>query len=938
MKIFFSYGHDEYENIAQRLKRDLETEGFEIWIDKEGIKGTSDWEADIEKGISTSDWLVLLMTEHSVRRPDGVCLDEVSYARFLGKKIAPIMIQEVKPPLCIARIQWIDMKNFLIPGKAFFDEESYQEKKDELLSILNGVQQLNIEGEQKSLRLKLKPLDNDVYSEYFVKDFFGRETLFDYYDKWLESNQRILWLVGDAGIGKTAFVANLSRIRKDIYAVHFCRYNDNERANPKRAIMSIAYYLSTQISDYRQNLLELQDLDDLVEKSTERLFEYLIIEPLSKIRYNGDTVVIVIDALDEATVDGRNELADIIAKHFDRTPAWIKLLVTSRKEVLLERKLAKIAHIDFSDMRFNDNMSDIRGYFSKQLQEYLPRNKKGQYTLDRLVEKSEGIFLYAKTIVDEVHSGQLTLKDIDYFPEGLTGIYFDYFDRIFELQNEFDYKNSVRPVMEVLCAACAPFSERTLCDILEFDEYEFSDISELICEMFPMKNGVIEPIHKSIIDWLTDGKRSGAYRVSPRRGHSKIVNYYLNGKKKKLDRYAVQYLCVHLLKDNRIDEFIEITNDASFFEKRVVMLGLDTTIREMLFELEELHNLDYESVKNIFQGSNFSRIFSKYRKFFYNSGLYFQLKKCGFDEFLEQKTKYDNIEYNIGISYYHYITENFCKTINTIEDIFSLKIKLSPVENVELHNLLALCYRKNVDFEKSKKHFILAFDLGNEIKANYDQSISLVNLGKISYHELDWVGAMNWNQKAILYLKNELDNAEDEDYRISLQLFIAEYHRLIAECLIWSCNLEQVDEELNKAEKIYKQIQNRDRYYIRYLYTKVFRDIMAGNFDDVIEECELLYKQATSSYDKSQILFYRSIAELKFNKKESFFADITLAYEYAKTIGAWLEMDEIVSLASITNDNTLKLTHSHIFSDNNIIKNWVKYVISFMRNILGEIK
>ena len=130
MKIFLSYGHDEYENIAQRLKRDLEAEGYDIWIDKEGIKGTADWENAIENGISTSDWLVLLMTEHSVRRPDGVCLDEVSYARFLGKNIAPIMVQDVKPPLCIARIQWIDMKNFLIPGKAFFDEKSYQKKKD----------------------------------------------------------------------------------------------------------------------------------------------------------------------------------------------------------------------------------------------------------------------------------------------------------------------------------------------------------------------------------------------------------------------------------------------------------------------------------------------------------------------------------------------------------------------------------------------------------------------------------------------------------------------------------------------------------------------------------------------------------------------------------------------------------------------------------------
>lgn len=129
MKVFLSYGHDEYEPLAKKLKADLEEVGIHVWIDKEEIKGTSDWEIKIEEGISNSEWIVILMTNHSVRRPDGVCLDEVSYARFLNKKIAPIMIENVKPPLCIARIQWIDMQNFLNPNKNYLNENAYAEKK-----------------------------------------------------------------------------------------------------------------------------------------------------------------------------------------------------------------------------------------------------------------------------------------------------------------------------------------------------------------------------------------------------------------------------------------------------------------------------------------------------------------------------------------------------------------------------------------------------------------------------------------------------------------------------------------------------------------------------------------------------------------------------------------------------------------------------------------
>lgn len=937
MKIFLSYGHDEYENIAQRLKRDLEDEGFDIWIDKNEIKGTADWETAIEAGISTSDWLVLLMTEHSVRRPDGVCLDEVSYARFLGKNIAPIMIQEVKPPLCIARIQWIDMKNFLIPGKAYFDEESYQLKKDELLAILRGVQKLSVEGEQKSLRSKLHPIDNDVYSEYFRQNFFGRKKLMDYYDTWYSSDKRILWLVGDAGIGKTAFIANLSSIRDDIQAVHFCRYNDNERADPKRAIMSIAYYLATQIKEYKQYLFKLQDLDCLIEKSTGRLFEYLIVEPLNKISYMDKPIVIVIDALDEATVDGRNELADVVSNYFEKTPKWVKLLVTSRKEALLERKLAQFKPVDFADSSIHDNENDILGYFTKQLKDIIPKGKKGQFVLKKLVEKSNGIFLYAKTVVDGIQAGQFTIDKADDFPEGLTGIYFDYFERIFEEEREISYKNDVRPVMEILCATCAPLSERMLCDILEIDEYDFADICELIQEMFPIKNGVLEPIHKSIIDWLIDPKKSGAYRVSVKRGHNRIANYYFSKyQSKQWDDYVLRYLCIHLLSEGKTEEIINLLSDCDFQDKRICRMGVDSSIREILFELKELHNIDVNAAQKVMQGIAFVNLFAKYRKFFYNYGLYFQLKTCGFDDFLATHGTYADIDGQIGIAYYYYITENFKKTINAINILLSNK-GLSLLKIVELHNLLALCYRKSVEFEKSKENFLLAFKIAEGTEEYYNQSISFINLGKIAYHELDWKEANAWNEKAILYLEKELESSTDIDYKIQIELFIAEYHRLSAECLIWKMDLAHADEELMKVKNIYDRIQTRDRYFVRYLYTNAFRDVLAGKFGDVYEDCELLLQQATSLYDKSQILFYRGIAAFKLGLSADCNECVNAAYKYTKSIGAWLELEEIVLLSSFIDNCDAKLAHSEMYSTNDTAKNWIRYVSSFMRKCGLEI-
>lgn len=37
---------------------------------------------------------------------------KISYARFQGKEIIPFMVQQIHPPLSIARIQWLDLQNY----------------------------------------------------------------------------------------------------------------------------------------------------------------------------------------------------------------------------------------------------------------------------------------------------------------------------------------------------------------------------------------------------------------------------------------------------------------------------------------------------------------------------------------------------------------------------------------------------------------------------------------------------------------------------------------------------------------------------------------------------------------------------------------------------------------------------------------------------------
>lgn len=90
LRVFLSYGHDEFAALAERLKHDLEQRGHQVWFDRERLRPGEVWERSIEEGL---DWtaaepgrgfVVLLMTPHAVRRPGGFCLNEVAYA--LGQR------------------------------------------------------------------------------------------------------------------------------------------------------------------------------------------------------------------------------------------------------------------------------------------------------------------------------------------------------------------------------------------------------------------------------------------------------------------------------------------------------------------------------------------------------------------------------------------------------------------------------------------------------------------------------------------------------------------------------------------------------------------------------------------------------------------------------------------------------------------------------------
>ena len=163
--------------------------------------------------------------------------------------------------------------------------------------------------------------------------------------------------------------------------------------------------------------------------------------------------------------------------------------------------------------------------------------------------------------------------------------------------------------MEVLCTTYAPIKPENLCEILDIDEYDIDDILELLQEMFPIKNGFIEPLHKSLIDWLTTPQNSGEYRVSAKKGHKRFSDFLL--KYYNMDywkKYSIKHLCKHLLAGGNYQEAIACLNDLSRQNTRISIIGLDSALREYIHEITMLNSVSFDYVCSVFS-NNYLYIF-----------------------------------------------------------------------------------------------------------------------------------------------------------------------------------------------------------------------------------------------------------------------------------------------------------------------------------------
>ncbi len=206
--------------------------------------------------------------------------------------------------------------------------------------------------------------------------------------------------------------------------------------------------IATRLPDYRELPLTLPEIAELDRKQTAA-------DPL-KLSITGrrERLLILIDALDEAGGDGRNPLVEMLAWNAQRLPDWLGLVVTSRPEFDVKTPLQALNPFPL-DTQSESNRADIRDYLRRELASPLQNRPDADRLVEQILEKSEGVFLYVERFCDDVQHGHLSLDRPEQFPQGLGGIFCQYFQRQFPDLEKF--RKDVRPALHmpdwIACAA-----------------------------------------------------------------------------------------------------------------------------------------------------------------------------------------------------------------------------------------------------------------------------------------------------------------------------------------------------------------------------------------------------------------------------------------------------------------------------------------------------
>ncbi|CAB4028529.1 Hypothetical predicted protein, partial [Paramuricea clavata] len=151
-----------------------------------------------------------------------------------------------------------------------------------------------------------------------------RKWLLKQVNEWFDENKhdsRILLLTAGPGFGKSVFAVKVCddfEKKGKLAASHFCDFSDSNLRNPMIMLQSLASQMCDTVVGFKEKLLDQLKRPHQIQNLKDAFGIYLQ-NPLDELERE-ESILVVIDGLDESAADDKNEIVNLIANYFPDLP------------------------------------------------------------------------------------------------------------------------------------------------------------------------------------------------------------------------------------------------------------------------------------------------------------------------------------------------------------------------------------------------------------------------------------------------------------------------------------------------------------------------------------------------------------------------------------------------------------------------------------------
>ena len=394
--------------------------------------------------------------------------------------------------------------------------EEVKDLKSEVVQLKVQVNKLTDKGGNSQLdqltKFDFKGKINDLCEKFQEGT---RQWFFDELSTWFAAEEsRVMILTAGPGIGKSVLSAKVCQDyseRGKLAGRHFCDFRKSNYSKPSNILQSLASQMCDNVDGFREKLIEILRRNHSLDSLSDA-FTVLLNEPLYDLDKR-EPMLIVVDALDESKTDDKSEFLELISDEFLDLPKWIKILITSRPELQVKKKLEHFKPLEILPQDENQQ-KDLKCFVKGSLPDL------GEYSIDYLVSECEGSFLYAYYMVKELKKMGVGIEPNlrNYAPRGISGFYERQFKRLKTGIQQNDpgiFKAFINVVAAWhlsqwhfcrwhLLGVSLPVEILLMCMNLSDEKYEIRNtIINIMSEILPVYNNCLTVYHKSLTDWLT---------------------------------------------------------------------------------------------------------------------------------------------------------------------------------------------------------------------------------------------------------------------------------------------------------------------------------------------------------------------------------------------------------------------------------------------------